>query len=201
MDWYVITETVVLNCYKYTPQENIIDIGAAIGDFTVLSALKSKHVYALEPEPSSFQLLESNISLNKLSNIICFPIALHSSKKYLELSVSNTNHHHTNDYSASNKIKVPSISLDKLLNQLDETKFYIKCDCEGGEYDIFNTLSASAYSKISQIVMEYHLFTSKHQKQFKILQKNLIKHQFKLSLSPNPVHSDIGFLSATKIKV
>jgi len=199
MDWYVITETVVLNCYQYKTHPIVIDIGAAIGDFSIFSSLTSKHVYAIEPEPSSFELLQKNIIQNHSKNITCFPIALHSTQKTLKLSINNSNHHHTNSFSRTNSISVPCISLSDFIKKINKKNLYIKCDCEGGEYDIFNTLTASTFSKINYIDMEYHFFTADHQNQFEKLQNILIKNKFQFNITPNPVQPKIGFLSAFRI--
>lgn len=199
MDWYVIIETVILNCYHFKTQPVVIDIGAAIGDFSIFSSLKSKHVYAIEPEPSSYQLLLQNIKINKITNISSFPLALYSNAKTINLSINNSNHHHTNNYSPTNIITVPCISLTKFIEKIDQTDLYIKCDCEGGEYDIFNTLPASTFSKINQVDMEFHLFTPTHYSQFEILKKTFSKNNFKLNIISNPIHREIGFLFASRI--
>lgn len=196
MDWYVITETVVLNCYQFNETNStVIDIGAAIGDFSVFASSNSNKVYAIEPEPTSYQLLLQNITLNTFA----FPVALHSSKKFIKLSIDNSNYHHTNGYSNKNVVKVPAISLAKFIkiHQIS-SPIYIKCDCEGGEYDIFNTLSKSTFSKINQITMEYHLFTPIQKKQFKTLQKTLANNKYIFQITSNPIHQEMGFLFAVR---
>jgi SAM-dependent methyltransferase len=56
----------------------IVDIGAAIGEFTVYAAQRAPagEVYAYEPNPQSFALLQENIMLNKLSNVQAFCVGV-----------------------------------------------------------------------------------------------------------------------------
>ena len=52
------------------PGSRFLDVGANLGYFTVLAAAwvgEAGHVYAFEPEPRNFALLESNVALNGLS--------------------------------------------------------------------------------------------------------------------------------------
>ena len=67
----------------FTPKEGdiVVDIGAAFGFYTILSSKmigpKGK-VIAIEPQPESFQMLNSNIKLNKLSNVKTLNCAIYS---------------------------------------------------------------------------------------------------------------------------
>lgn len=69
-------ETWILNCYRsltIRPGDVVLDIGAAIGDFTIPAARRagpSGLVLAIEPDPSSYDFLLENIRLNNLRNVI-----------------------------------------------------------------------------------------------------------------------------------
>ena len=73
--WYhfqSIAETILLNAYHFPPLGTVtgcvIDVGASIGDF-VISVRLSGHkgrIYAFEPDPISFGILQKNIELNDL---------------------------------------------------------------------------------------------------------------------------------------
>lgn len=62
------------------PGDVFLDVGANIGYFTVLAAAcvgDRGHVYAFEPEPRNFQLLQDNIELNGFSSrVTCRQAAL-----------------------------------------------------------------------------------------------------------------------------
>lgn len=201
MDWYIVIETVVLNCYSYHGKQGaVIDIGAAFGDFSIFASKRAKQIYSIEPEPSSYNLLQQNISINQIKNIRTYPIALSSTSKSINLSIDNSNHNHSNAFNKCNSINIKAMTLSEFINKnVTESKILIKCDCEGGEYDIFKNIPKSIIDKIIKVSMEYHLFTDDHKTQFNILKNTFISNNFKVKISPNPIHQEIGFLEATKI--
>jgi FkbM family methyltransferase len=48
----------------------VLDVGANIGVFALCSAKQGAHVYAYEPIPATFELLQENIHLHGLANIV-----------------------------------------------------------------------------------------------------------------------------------
>lgn len=205
MDLWMLTETYLNIDYekygvKIGSSWNIIDIGAAFGDFSILAAQMSKlnKIIAVEPLPSSVNLLIQNINNNHLKNIKIYSGAISSSNKIIKISEDKNNYGHSR-ISQNSSISVPSLSLDQLLKKYSISHCdLIKCDCEGGEYDIFTKLSSTTYQKIDRIVMEYHLFNFDSSKKFEKLCSVLIKNKYILKISPNPVHSNIAFLFASK---
>jgi FkbM family methyltransferase len=68
----------------------VIDIGAAIGEFTLLAALQASkgRVFAYEPFSGSFDLLRDNLSLNSIDNVTIHKLAVWSKDEDLELDFS-----------------------------------------------------------------------------------------------------------------
>lgn len=62
--------------FKVRPGEVVVDVGAHIGRYTLVAARKTSKVIAIEPEPSNFSMLKSNIRLNGFSNVVALPLAL-----------------------------------------------------------------------------------------------------------------------------
>ncbi len=164
-DLDVINEVIVDDCYKIrnlklTPK-NIIDIGAFIGDSTILMASKfnNANIFAFEPEKDNFELLKKNVANYK--NVKIFPYAV-SKIEHADLSLDkrNSGGHvliHTNGTAKSNieTIEFASIFKENNLKSCD----ILKIDCEGGEYDIFLNKENHKYIKdIKVILMEYHIF-------------------------------------------
>jgi len=54
----------------------VLDIGANIGNHTLAFSTVASHVYAFEPLPAVFELLDRNISDNRITNVDAFPFAL-----------------------------------------------------------------------------------------------------------------------------
>lgn len=71
------------------PSDVLFDVGANIGQYSMLAAKKGVKVHAFEPEAQNFALLVRNIALNKLSETCtAWPVALsdHLSMEVLHLS-------------------------------------------------------------------------------------------------------------------
>ena len=51
------------------PGDIVFDVGANIGVFTLCAAKQGAHIYAYEPIPSTFELLQHNIHLHGFDNI------------------------------------------------------------------------------------------------------------------------------------
>lgn len=205
MDLWTLTETYLNNDYqKYGTKIGlgwtIVDIGAAFGDFSVFAAQKSSlnQIIAVEPLPSSQRLLCQNIRINKLKNIIIFSGGISSTQNKINIAENNKNYGHSQT-SLISSFCVEAISLPKLFSKYNLKHCHlVKCDCEGAEYDIFSNVPSSIYAKIDRIVMEYHLFDFDSQQKFKRLKSIFKKNNYRLKISPNPVHSNLGFLYAYK---
>ncbi len=207
MDVWVVKETCLDNDYEThgTALKDgwiVIDIGAGIGEFTVVAARNrpQSRVYAYEPFPESFALLEENLALNQLKNVRPFPIAIGAASEKFVLETTGSAVQHTVTGSeisgrATSKIEVEGLSLDDLfaINQIERCDF-LKVDCEGAEFDIFLHTSQETLDKITHICLEYHNgFTSySHTDLVGFLQKA----GFKTEITPNPVHDFLGFLYA-----
>jgi len=172
IDIWTIKEVVVDQCYEkfrnVKKNDVVIDIGASIGDFSILSSKKrAKIIYAIEMNRKLVNTMKKNIKLNNVKNIIVI------NKKIDSL----------NEIFFKYKIK-----------KCD----FLKIDCEGCEYQIFKKISLSNLKKIKYIALEIHLFNDRMKKEFKNLKNLLIKNKFKIKEIDNQVHSYLKFLFAKK---
>lgn len=73
MDIWILKEIVLDRQYEFYDQPKkdwtVIDIGASIGDFSVLVAANAAKVYAFEADEERFSLAVKNISLNAHTNV------------------------------------------------------------------------------------------------------------------------------------
>jgi len=74
MDIWTLKEVIVDKQYetikKLDSGDTVIDIGAAIGDFSIYAAKKVKKVIAYECDDERVFLMKKNLQLNKISNVI-----------------------------------------------------------------------------------------------------------------------------------
>lgn len=124
-----------------------VDIGANFGwySITIGTKLNSGSVFAFEPTPSSFDLLEQNIHLNNLSDRINISQCCVSNNqgsvffKVGDQALGALNHVELNETAES--IKIPSVVLDNELSQYINNIAFIKIDVEGHEYSVLEGCS------------------------------------------------------------
>jgi FkbM family methyltransferase len=111
-----------------------VDIGANIGSYSILAASKGAQVIAIEPIPSTFEILKKNILLNNFNDSVdIFNIAISDKKE--ELNFSNNldalNHVLVKDERSSDVISISAVRLGQILN--GRIPKFIKIDVEGFE--------------------------------------------------------------------
>jgi FkbM family methyltransferase len=204
MDVWIIKETCLDRDYEAASvflQDNwtVVDIGAALGDFTVHAARQCSKgmVYAYEPFPESFALLEENVRLNGLTNARLFPLAV-GGAAHGRLTLRATGaavQHSTVAVANAPAVEVSSLSLDQIFDVHHLTRCdYLKIDCEGAEYDILFAAHAETLAQIRRICLEYHEGVTPHTRDDLI--RFLREHGFAVTMRPNPVHAHLGFLYA-----
>lgn len=127
------------NFYDLRPTDNVLDIGACIGAFSLTVHKKVNHVYAIEPVMTDS--LIRNIILNNAINITVLECALGKG----ETTVS-WNH-------ATKTIR--ALSLEEIIKLCNDHIDFIKLDCEGGEWCI----TLSDILNVRRIDAEAHNFT------------------------------------------
>ena len=207
MDVWIIKETCLDRDYEthgavIEDGWTVIDIGAAGGDFAILTAHEHPTAWLLayEPSPTSYALLRENLSLNRVGNVQTFPLAVASRNGPLTLSTFGEAVQYStsqNKRSASDQktIEVQAIGLEDVFrtNGLKRCHF-LKMDCEGGEFDILLNAKPETLQLIDRICLEYHNgFTEfSHTDLVRHLQQN----SYQVKITPNPVHRYLGFLYA-----
>lgn len=206
MDIWIIKETCLDRDYEQygIPLQDgwiIMDIGAGLGDFTVYAAKKlpNSTVYAYEPFPESYKLLQENLKANGVHNALFFPYAIGADARPLHMETSTgvaVKHSTTAQASDENALRVTGIALDEVFQNIQQCDF-LKMDCEGAEYGILFHASSATLQKIRHLCMEYHEEVTPYTHQD--LVEFLEKHGFRVKITPNPAHREIGFLYAARL--
>lgn len=210
MDVWIIKETCLDRDYEthgtaIRDEWTVVDIGAAAGDFAVLTAREhpKARVLAYEPSPASFATLQDNLRLNDVKNVFPFQQAVASENGTLTLSLAGAAVQHSTTPSPQAPlpkgegkiVEVQAIALEEVfrINGLSRCDF-LKMDCEGGEFDILLKARPETLARIQHICLEYHDgFTEfSHTDLVKHLQQN----GYQVKITPNPVHGYLGFLYA-----
>jgi len=207
MDVWVIKETCLDQGYERAavpiqPGWTVIDIGAGLGDFTVDAARKTPGgmVYAYEPFPGSFALLERNLALNRVDNARAFNLAVGAAEGSLSLRTDPAEpvmHHTAYSGQDGTVVEVPAVPLDRLFADLGIDRCdFLKIDTEGAEYDILMHAAPSTLAKIAHICLEYHDGFTPHS--HAELARFLEDHGFSVTIQPNPAHDYLGLMHAAR---
>lgn len=122
------------------------DIGSNVGSYTLLASgvIKARST-ALEPVPSTFDILTANINLNKLQHVVNLVNAGAGAKtgKIAFTSGEDTTNHAVAEHETGLQdiINVPIVTVDSLL--ANGSPALIKMDAEGYESEIINGMTAT----------------------------------------------------------
>jgi FkbM family methyltransferase len=141
--------------------DTVLDLGANIGYYTLLFAKivgEKGKVYAFEPDPVNFKLLELNILINGYKNIIPVQKAISDKTKTVNFYRSNAKSHNLYKEGYHEVIKVESARLDDFLPK--EKIDFIKMDIEGAEGEaIIGMKNILKRNKNIKLIFEYRRFT------------------------------------------
>ncbi|OGO41055.1 MAG: hypothetical protein A2W36_02855 [Chloroflexi bacterium RBG_16_58_14] len=211
MDVWSIKETFLDRFYERcgTPIEDgwiILDIGGGIGEFTLFAAQDhpGNTVFAFEPFPESLNLLKANLELNRIANVKAYEDAIWSKKGYLKIDTASgepsqfTSREPDASLPENDPAIVPAISLADAFARLHLDRCdLLKLDCEGAEYPILLNTPGGLLEKIDRIILEYHDNVAGHTHQD--LEKFLSEVGYKVQITPNLVHADLGYLFAQRV--
>ena len=147
---------------EYQPQSShiVLDVGAHLGDFSMLLSRRVARVYSVEARRETFALLKTNLFLNGVTNVVADHAALGDRNGYAQLYLATEGESWgdstTFDFNGSAE-SVPSITLERYLferniSQVDFAKF----NCEGAEFPILMSADKLALSKFGTMLVLYH---------------------------------------------
>lgn len=151
-DIAAIIESYVLNVYRIQLVKRgdvVVDVGAGIGEFTVLASDKvgkEGKVIAIEPSPDDFKTLQDNIKLNGCNNVIPINSAVSDKKERLLLTFKGREFWAVGE-TLSNILSNLGIGVNSIN--------YVKMDIEGGERSVIPS-SIDIIGKIAYLAIEIH---------------------------------------------
>ena len=158
--------------------KEVIDIGANIGDSALYFAVRgAKKIIALEPHPSIYQSGLKNVVENGFETKINFIMAGANNKNEFVFIDENSPLSCGLSLKKNNKgIKVPLLSLEKILEHCETNSCILKIDCEGCEYSTILSASEENLKRFSHIQIEFHFG-------YQNLKTKLEKNGFKVTIS------------------
>jgi FkbM family methyltransferase len=117
-----------------------VDVGANIGQYSLMASPLVRHVFAFEPNPATFALLKRNIERNRLSNVTLSQAAVSCSDGEATIfDLDPTNHGAASmTLTGEGGQKIRTAALDSLCDnpQLAGCRLFLKIDVEGAELDV-----------------------------------------------------------------
>lgn len=118
----------------------VVDIGANIGYYTLLCARRAGpagQIYAFEPEPENFSLLQQNVRRNSYSNVQMENTAVSDATGSLTLFISRENHGDHRVYAceseARDRVSIRAVRLDDYFADDPPLIDLVKMDIQGAE--------------------------------------------------------------------
>ncbi len=165
----------------------IIDCGSNIG-MTVLYFKKlypNAKIAGFEPEKTSFEILQSNVENNKLSNVEIYHKALHKNEGTITVNFSPGATSNSIFSQTASKDNIQNIDCVKLSRYINEPVHFLKMDTEGAEHFILEDLDETNKLKmVEQMIIEYHPIKTKGYTLAKVL-GILDRNGFEYTLSTN----------------
>lgn len=186
--WYE-PETVQILSGLLRPGMVVLDVGASIGQYTLLAAGivgAGGKVHSFEPDPVTYQWLSGNVKRNNLTNVTTNQLALGGEPGSLQLYIGSPENIGTTSlrpqYNHSGRsVSVEVLPLDTYLERAGiERVDFIKIDVEGAESMVFKG-ATKLLAKRPTIIIE---FEETNQKRFGTscaeLARVLIENGYKL---------------------
>ena len=143
----------------------ILDIGANAGYFSLfaLSRFPGARVFAFEPLPANFRLLERQRLLNAPEELTCVQKAVAGEAGILKLAYDAKDSFSTSatlfasDSGQLDEIHVEAATLHDIFAEFGIARCdFLKMDCEGAEYGILYRCPPEDLARIAQIALEVH---------------------------------------------
>jgi len=149
--------------FEVEENDIVVDIGASVGPFTYsILEKKPRHVFCFEPSTEEFKTL--------IKNTIGFPVTP------INKGFCSTNEKEFSDQIFSDQNYMECINFETFLNvYYSDIIDFLKIDCEGCEYKIFNKENLEWISNnVRKISGEWHLNTEETKEEFKIFRDNFL---------------------------
>ena len=145
---------------KKINSEILIDIGANIGFYSILSSNRFEHIFSYEPNKRNYKILKKNIHTNNLKNIKIFNFGLGENEEIL-IGNSNTKGElfQTSGFAVSknnNKGERVLIKKGDDILQFKNTNLTIKIDVEGFELFVLKGLKNTLVK--NQIILQVEIW-------------------------------------------
>jgi FkbM family methyltransferase len=160
-----VHENDIVEHFNLKQGDIVVDVGAAFGFYTILASKRvgsNGKVIAIEAQHDSFEMLNRNIKLNRLTNVITLNCAVYSKETKVKLYSSYSIMTERAGKNTNKFVEVNANTLDNLLSQqqngINHADInWIKIDVEGAEFEVLKgATNVLSKSKDIALLIEIH---------------------------------------------
>jgi FkbM family methyltransferase len=147
------------------PGMTVIDIGAHVGFYSLFFAKcvgTGGRVFAFEPLPGNFALLQKNVRLNQLRNVHVRNQAVFSRTQQITITTSddqpNPGNGSIHNEAGHEHYRVEAVSMDEFCEEQSLRPDILKMDVEGTEYDVLLGAKETINRCRPNLLIELHHF-------------------------------------------
>jgi FkbM family methyltransferase len=172
-EWYrdfigkeIFVDNIYEKFFQVKEGDVVFDVGASIGTFSFkIGEKKPKHIFCFEPSIEQFITLVKN---TQKFSATCINKGIGPSNGDMMFELYGEK----NQIGMATSITFEQVIQDYNINQID----FLKTDCEGGEYDIFNTDNLIwIINNVRKISGEWHLDTIEKKQKFRIFRDTYLR--------------------------
>lgn len=164
---FIFYEVFIDGCYRVFRSKpfNVIDIGMNVGFASLFFASQSivNHIFGFEPFRHTFDDAMINLQMNAhLSGKVHahnYGLAHQSEKRMVSYSAENKGKNSMHAGSGNEQIELRDVytALDEIFKGDCTEQFFVKMDCEGAEFEIFDRLKQRPINeRIFGFIIEWH---------------------------------------------
>ncbi len=137
--------------FEIAPGDRVIDVGANVGTFAVLAALRGARVDAYEPHPETFVHLERNTTGLGVRCVRAAVVATPGAQGTVALETSGDSD--TQYRVGESGLEVRAVALADVIGSGCDL---LKIDCEGAEFELLEGTPAEAWRGARRVACEVH---------------------------------------------
>lgn len=145
--------------------DTILDVGANVGLWTkyIEYVAKNKQIYLVEPNVDCLESLQKTFHFDTSKVIVPYALSNINGEMTLFTNTQNTLVSSLNSYGdLTDSYKVKTITFSALVDKYNISYIdLMKVDIEAAEYDLFTSMTTEDFSKVGNILIEYHLIAGK----------------------------------------